>query len=132
VLDSDPSGWLGVSLPLRIHNHGQLDWPGLDPLDEGLVAVHWSLLTPGAGGGSADRGDTVLAEGIAMLDGDVPAGGRLATQVDVTGRVRAGAATLRVELVQIRNGQAQRQPLAAVEAVEASVVIRLRKRSSVE
>ncbi|HIF64180.1 MAG TPA: hypothetical protein EYG16_07950 [Deltaproteobacteria bacterium] len=132
VLDSDPSGWLGVSLPLRIHNHGQLDWPGLDPLDEGLVAVHWSLLAPGTGGGSADQGDTVLAEGIAMLDGDVPAGGRLATQVDVTGRVRAGTATLRMELVQIKNGQAQRQPLAAVEAVEASVVIRLRKRSSVE
>jgi hypothetical protein len=52
--------------------------------------------------------------------------------VDVTGRVRAGAATLRVELVQIKNGQAQRQPLVAVEAVEASVVIRLRERSSVE
>jgi hypothetical protein len=52
--------------------------------------------------------------------------------VDVTGRVRAGAATLRVELVQIKNGQAQRQPLAAIEAVEASVVIRLRERSSVE
>jgi hypothetical protein len=35
-------------------------------------------------------------------------------------------------LVQIKNGQAQRQPLAAIETVEASVVIRLRKRSSVE
>ena len=118
----DPAGELAASVPdvlgrmlwprgqhpvrLEITNRTGGDWPGFDIQTEGLVQLRYAFL-------SAD-GKTAL-EATAPLDTDIPRNATTTSTAYIASPSDAGRYRLRLDLVQRRDGETHRLPIAGIE-----------------
>ncbi|MEN8183232.1 MAG: hypothetical protein ABFS46_11940, partial [Myxococcota bacterium] len=96
---------------VTLTNDSELNWPGLDPQLEGLVALRFSFSEPGGG---------VVKTGTAALDADLPAGATRELALLVVPPTRRGHYRLCLDLVQRVGGTLAALPVAPLE-LEAEV-----------
>ncbi len=94
-------------VPLRIHNHTALAWPGFDVDPEGLLRLRYSFRA---------NGRELPAESAPLIV-DVPPESSLSTTASVRPPARGGRYRLVLDLVQQLDGELRELPLAPVEAV---------------
>jgi hypothetical protein len=104
--ESPRAGGTALALELAIENASARDWPGFDPLPDGLVFLRYAF---------ADAAGSFVSGGMAPLDVDVPAGRLVHVATSVVAPARAGRFRLCLDLVQRTGPEPRSLPIPPVE-----------------